>query len=220
MTHPLRRRLLVATFIAFLFQLIPSFAVEPAPASITGPVVWKFATGKDVTAAPVIDHGVVYCGSTNGQFFALDVATGQQLWKFKARFPISCRAAVQGDTVCFESGNTLYALDRASGREKWQYVAKPFRPIFAMDLTDYHRSSPVIADGVVYFGDDWGNLNGVDLATGLLIFQFTTDAARPIRSSPAIKDGVVYFGDWEGDVFAVSLAEMHVLTMAPSYPNF
>lgn len=211
MTRLPHRRLFAFTLIAILIQLTPGFAAEPAPSSITDAVIWKFATGKEVTAAPVIDQGVVYCGSTNGQFFALDAATGQQLWKFKARFPISCHAAVQGDTVCFESGNTLHALDRTTGREKWQYVAKAFRPIHAMDLTDYHRSSPVIADGVVYFGDDWGNLNGVDLASGSLTFQFTTEAARPIRSSPAIKNGIVYFGDWEGDVFAVSLADKKTL---------
>lgn len=207
MTHLFRFRLLAAALSAFVVQLTLSFAAEPAPSSITSPVVWKFATGKDVTAAPVIDHGVVFCGSTNGQFFALDAATGQQLWKFGANFPISSRAAVQGDTVCFESGNMLYALDRASGREKWHYVAKPYRPIYSMDLTDYHRSSPVIVDDVVYYGDDWGNLNGVALATGSLAFQFTTDTARPIRSTPAIKNGVVCFGDWEGDVYAVSLTE-------------
>ena len=49
--------------------------------------------------------------------------------------------------------------------------------------------------GVVYYGDDWGNLNGVDLATGALVFQFTIEIGRPIRSTPAMKDGVVYFGD-------------------------
>lgn len=199
-------RVACAAFAAFVCASIPAQTAEPTP-SITNPaVVWKFATGKDVTAAPLVDRGVVYCGSTNGQLFALDAANGQPHWKFASRFPISCRAACEGDTVCFESGNTLYALDRTTGLEKWHYVAKPYRPIASMDLTDYHRSSPVIVGGVVYFGDDWGNLNGVSLSDGSPVFQFTTTAGRPIRCTPAIHDGVVYFGDWEGDVFAVSLA--------------
>jgi len=208
--HTPRHSLTIAS-IAFLFSLASIFAAESPAPSITGPVVWKFATGKEVTAAPVVANGVVYCGSTNGQFFAIDANTGQQLWKYAARFPISCRAAVQNDLIIFESGNTLYALDRTTGREKWQFVAKPYRPIASMDLTDYHRSSPVIANNVVYFGDDWGDINGVDLSTGLPIFEFTTEAGRPIRSTPAIRDDVVYFGDWEGDVFAVSLANKKLL---------
>jgi outer membrane protein assembly factor BamB len=195
-----------ALCIASLFLVCVAAVAEPIP-SITGPVAWSFSTGKDVTAAPVIDRGVVYCGSTNGSFFALDLKTGQLLWKFDAPFPISSRAAVQGDVVCIESGNQLIALERKSGGELWRFVAKPFRPIYSLDLTDYHRSSPVISDSVVYFGDDWGNLNGVELASGKLVFQFTTESGRPIRTTPAIGQGRVFFGDWEGDVYAVSLAE-------------
>ncbi|MFT3780561.1 MAG: PQQ-binding-like beta-propeller repeat protein [Nibricoccus sp.] len=192
---------------AMLSSTLSCFAAEPVISINHTAVVWKFSTGRDVTAPPIVDHGVVYCGSTNGQFFAIDAASGQPLWKFAVPFPISTRAAVAGELVCFESANTLYALDRSTGREKWHFVAKPYRPIASMDLTDYHRSSPVVADGVVYFGDDWGNLNGVSLSEGSLLFQYTTESARPIRSTPAIKDGLVCFGDWEGDVYAVSLAE-------------
>lgn len=67
-------RALAFTLSTFLIQLTACFAAEPAPASIDGPIAWKFATGMDVTAAPVVQEGVVYCGSTNGQFFALDAA--------------------------------------------------------------------------------------------------------------------------------------------------
>ena len=154
---------------------------------------------------------MVYCGSTNGSFFALDEHLGKLLWKFDAPFPISTRAAIQGDTVCLVSGNQLIALDRADGHERWHFVAKPFRPIYSMDLTDYHRSSPVIANGVVYFGDDWGDLNGLDLASGKLVFQYTTETARPIRATPAIAQGIVCFGDWEGDVYAVRLSDQKLL---------
>ncbi|MFT3870825.1 MAG: PQQ-binding-like beta-propeller repeat protein [Nibricoccus sp.] len=207
MNHNPLRFARAAVAAAFLCLHAFSHAAAPTPSISNPAVLWKFSTGKDVTAAPMVDRGVVYCGSTNGQFFALNADTGQQLWKFQANFPISSRAACEGDTVCFESGNTLYALDRATGLEKWLYVAKPYRPIASMDLTDYHRSSPVIADGIVYFGDDWGNLNGVSLTDGSPVFGYTTPAARPIRCAPAIHDGVVYFGDWEGDVFAVSLSD-------------
>lgn len=201
------RGLLVTAALGLLSSQETTRADEPVP-SISGPAVaWSFSTGKSVTAAPVVDRGVVYCGSTSGGFFALDAVTGRELWKFAARFPISSRAAVTDELVLFESGNALHALDRTTGQKKWSYVAKPYRPIASMDLTDYHRSSPVIADGVAYFGDDWGNLNGVALADGSPVFQYTTPAGRPIRSTPAIHDGTVYFGDWEGDVFAVSLVD-------------
>jgi len=192
-------------FAAIGTRLIGAEAEKPA--SIASHVSWKFQTDKEVTAGPVIAEGVVYCGSTSGTFFALDVETGEVRWRFSSLYPISGKAAVSGDLVCFGSGNVLYGLDKKNGQEKWHYVAQGYRPIFSLDLTDYHRSSPVIANGVVYYGDDWGNLNGVDLATGALVFQFTTKSGRPIRATPAISDQVAYFGDWEGEAYAVSLSD-------------
>jgi outer membrane protein assembly factor BamB len=200
---------LLAISVIFLIKLTSIFGAEPH-ASITTNVAWKFPTGKVVNAAPTITDGVVYCGSTNGSFFALNAEDGKVRWKFSALYPISGKAAVSADFVCIGAGNMLYGLDKKTGVERWHYVAKDYRPIFALDLTDYHRSSPVIVDGVVYFGDDWGNLNGVDLITGAPVFQFTTETGRPIRSTPAVKDGVIFFGDWEGEAYAVSLAEKNL----------
>jgi outer membrane protein assembly factor BamB len=185
-----------------------TLAADAQPPSITGPAVaWKFDTGKEVVASPTLADGVLYCGSTGYALYAIDAATGALVWKVDAKFPVSSKPAVAGDIVCFECGNALSGVDRKTGKVLWEFVSKPFRPIASMDLTDYHRSSPVIADGVAYYGDDWGNLNGVEVRTGKLVFQYTTPTQRPIRATPAVSDGKVFFGDWEGEVYAVSLAD-------------
>jgi len=190
----------------------PAFAAESPPPSISGPAVaWKFSTGQEVVAAPIVADGIVYCGSKGGGIFAIDAATGAQLWKTQMKFPVTSRAAVAGDLLCVECANTLFGLDRQTGQERWHFTARPYRPIASMDFTDYHRSSPVVADGVAYFGDDWGNLNGVRVADGTLAFQYTTATQRPIRATAAVHQGAVYFGDWEGEVYAVSLADRKLL---------
>jgi outer membrane protein assembly factor BamB len=194
----------------------PAFTADAPPASITGPAVaWKFNTGQEVVAAPVVADGVVYCGSKGGGVFALDAATGAQVWKAQMKFPVTARAALAGDAVVLECANALHGLDRKTGQERWRFVARPYRPIASMDFTDYHRSSPVIVDQVAYFGDDWGNLNGVNVADGSLAFQYTTATQRPIRATAAVHQGAVYFGDWEGEVYAVSLADRKLLWQRP-----
>ena len=186
----------------------PALAADAPPASITGPAVaWKFDTGQEVSAAPLVADGIIYCGSKGGGVFALAAATGAQLWKTQMKFPVTARAALAGDTLCVECANALHGVDRKTGQERWRFVAQPYRPIASMDFTDYHRSSPVIADNVAYFGDDWGDLNGVAVTDGSLVFQYTTPTRRPIRATPAVHRGVVYFGDWEGEAYAVSLAD-------------
>ncbi len=202
----------LASAVALLLAAAAPIIADPKPASIDGPAVaWSFDTGKEVVAAPVLADGVLYCGSTGYALYALDAATGGLIWKLNTKFPVSAKAAVAGDLVCFECGNILSGVDRRTGKVLWEFAAKPFRPIASMDLTDYHRSSPVIVDGVAYYGDDWGNLNGVDVRDGKLVFQYTTPTQRPIRATPAVHDGKVFFGDWEGEVYAVSLAERKLL---------
>lgn len=203
--RPFILRLLAAT--ASLMLAAHTFA-DDQPASISGPAVaWKFNTGQEVVSAPVLADGVLYCGSKSYGFFAIDAVTGTLLWKLDAKFPVSSKAAVSGDLVCFECGNILTGVDRKTGKIRWEFVARQFRPIASMDLTDYHRSSPVIEGNVAYFGDDWGNLNGVDVRDGKLVFQYTTPTQRPIRATPAVSNGMVFFGDWEGEIYGVSLAD-------------
>ena len=42
---------------------------------------WTFTTGGPVYFSPAFDDGKVYIGSTDMYGYALDAATGQQVWK-------------------------------------------------------------------------------------------------------------------------------------------
>ena len=61
-------------------------------------------------------------------------------------------------------------------------------------------SSPVIDDGVVYFGSGL-NLIAVDAETGQELWRFETEDT--VRSSPAVSDGVVFIGSYDGHLYAV-----------------
>ena len=58
------------------------------------------------------------------------------------------------------------------------------------------RSSPVLANGTIYFGGADGNLCAVSAASGAPIWKF--DAKSSIQSSPAVTDGIVYFQSADG----------------------
>src|SRR5919201_2916237 len=46
-------------------------------------LAWTFPTGDAVSASPTVVGGVVYVGSWDGYFYALDAKSGTQKWKFK-----------------------------------------------------------------------------------------------------------------------------------------
>ena len=64
------------------------------------------------TPVPVIEGGVVYVGSGDGVFHALEAANGTERWRFSAGAKICAGAAIEGDRVFFGAmDGTVFALD-------------------------------------------------------------------------------------------------------------
>ena len=90
-------------------------------------VAWTFDTGdafegSEMQANPVVIDGVLYATTPMVQVFALDAATGEQLWRFDPNDgePPGSRfrhrgVVVTGDRLIFNYRNRLYALDRVTG---------------------------------------------------------------------------------------------------------
>jgi len=111
---------------------------------------WTFPTGDAVTASPAVVDGVVYVGSWDGYFYALDAVSGRLNWKLQvdcqptvvplpqvcggpapgpdpARFRtpggiITSSAAVFDGRVYFGAGRTLYSVSADDGRVIWKHV--------------------------------------------------------------------------------------------------
>lgn len=95
-----------------------------------GTMKWKFATNSPVHVTAVQDEKQLYFGSISGIFYALEKATGKQIWSFKTvghqYFP---KGNIQGsvsqtkNTVIFGARDyNVYALDKAKGHAIWNKV--------------------------------------------------------------------------------------------------
>ena len=178
---------------------------------------WKFSKGERYYASPVHKDQILYIGGMDGYFYAIDMATGVEKWKFNSGQPILSTALVQDDQLMFVSGGEIFALKLSDGTELWSFCTGKQSSLAQIDPWDYHHSSPYIKDNVVYYGDDWGNLNGIDANSGELVFQYTTDSTKAIRSTPVIQDNVIFFGDFSGIIYAVNLYDSTLLWSHISY---
>src|SRR5689334_5343883 len=91
-------------------------------------VAWTYDTrdafkGSEMQANPVVIDGVLYATSPKLRVFALDAATGRELWSFDPNYgkPAPSRfrhrgLVVTGDRVLVTYRNKLYALDRKTGQ--------------------------------------------------------------------------------------------------------
>ena len=91
-------------------------------------VAWTYEThdegnGTEMQANPIIVDGVLYATTPRLRVFALDAATGRELWTFDANggAPPTSRfrhrgVVVTGDRVLFTYRNKLWALDKRTGK--------------------------------------------------------------------------------------------------------
>jgi outer membrane protein assembly factor BamB len=141
---------------------------------------WFFQTGDVVSANPVEVAGVIYVGSWDGNFYAIDAQNGTLKWKYRVkdqpaitpqpgnRQPsdvtsdggIITSSAVfapgagsRPDLVIFGGGYTLYALRAADGKPYWSrdFTGRPDKPADpAHDETRIFSSPVVVGDRVLF----------------------------------------------------------------------
>ena len=135
---------------------------------------WRFKTGGEIKSSPCVSEGVVYVGSRDHNFYAVEAETGKELWRFKTGYGVSSSSCVVDDVVYFGDDN-LYAVDTKTGEIIWQSE----RVLSA---------NPCVIYGIVYC-ESLNYLFVVDAITGLEKWVFRKFG---VFSPPAIVDGVVY----------------------------
>lgn len=143
----------------------------------TGALLWKFITGDDrdihnqigIAGSAAIANGIVYFGCRDSHFYALDARSGALRWKrdHHGSWVIASPAIVNG-TVYYTTSDErkFYAVDAANGNVR-----------FVIGYGAFAYSSPSIAQNVAYYGVFDGRLYGVNIESGKVVAQFSTDAS-------------------------------------------
>jgi outer membrane protein assembly factor BamB len=143
----------------------PDSAITPNNVAQLRPA-WISPAGDVVSASPAVVDGVVYTGSWDGYFYALDARSGQLKWKFRLdcqttvvpvpevcggpppgpdprRFTtpggiVTASPAVSDGRVYFAGGKTVYALKTSDGTLLWKRVicGRPEHRDCASDAND------------------------------------------------------------------------------------
>ncbi len=168
-------------------------------------VQFVFRTNGAVRSSPVVADNILYVGSNDGNFYALDSRSGKEIWRFETKGEITSTAAVYGGTVWFSSRDRyLYALSAKSGKEIWKFkMGEDLSNKDYQDYWDYYLSSPNIFNGNIYVGSGDGFLYAFNCSTKKSIWKFNADSR--IRSTPAISGNLVVFGTMDGHLIAVDI---------------
>jgi outer membrane protein assembly factor BamB len=133
----------------------------------------------------------VYFVRNNGSAYRVDAAKGHVMWKKQiGSLAASTPAYSQGSLfITLLSPGRIVALRASDGKRLW-----------TKDLPSRSESSPIVDNGVVYFGTEGGGLYAVAAKTGRVKWQATLGGA--IKGSPALVGSTIYIGDYSGRMYA------------------
>lgn len=158
---------------------------------MSGEMRWRFETRRRVMSSAIIRGDLIFVGSDDWYFYALDVNQGYPVWRYRTRGPIVSSPAADARNVYFGSADGfVYALEALTGREVWKYeVGEPV------------TSSPFVYGDAIYIGAVDGALYCLHAQSGELLWRF--QSGGPIISSPRVEDDIVYVGSDDKHIYAL-----------------
>jgi outer membrane protein assembly factor BamB len=112
--------------VLYVGQVKDSKGVVSAYHLDTMELIWRFEPGNygfPVFLPPIVENEIVYIGTAGGPtdsrngFFALNAATGQEIWRREEIFTYS--AILVGDRIFGVNGNNVWALNKMTGQLLW-----------------------------------------------------------------------------------------------------
>ena len=156
-------------------------------------IIWSRGLGSLIEFPAVVANGVAYIANYHGTVRAISMRTGKVAWRHDIPAgKMAASPAVAGDQVVVHGmDGHVWVFDRRNGRLLWRFaVGSPV------------ESSPVVLDGIDYFGSWNGRVYALDLRAHRL--RWTRNLGYKITSSAALAGNRVYIGDYGGRIFALA----------------
>lgn len=171
----------------------------------SGEQMWTTAATSEVLAAPQTDGLRVVVQTIDGRLIGYDARDGERLWIYENTVPaLSLRGTskplITGNRVIAGFANGLIAaVDITNGNLLWEErVAIPQGRYDIERIIDID-GNPTLFGGVVYVSSFQGNLMGLDVQTGRIVWGMAGSSYNAL----ALGLGNIYWVDANSHVFAV-----------------
>lgn len=175
---------------------------------------WSRALHTGVSASPIVAGGRLFVATESGNLHAIDMTTHKTAWLYHTEGAIASTPAADSGRIHFLSRDGYFYTLSLDGQLLWRFQTNGEHRFAAVggygadasagpvpDPWDLWQSSPLVHDGVVYFGSSDGQVRALDAATGKLLWAY--DAGDPVHSSPAWANGKIVVGTWGTKLLAL-----------------
>ena len=146
----------------------------------------------DVDVTPVVVNGVVYALAWNGNLTALDLRSGQILWK-RELGSVNDFIVDAGRIYLVDQSDRVLALSADGGVTLWtQY-----------DLLHRNLTAPALFNGYLVVGDSEGYMHWIDTTNGLFVAQQEVDSSG-FRTEPVVANDKLLIQAKDGTLYAIT----------------
>jgi outer membrane protein assembly factor BamB len=201
-------------------------------------LLWTFSEPSTAfEATPAITNGQVFIGDLDGGAYALELETGNVIWRKKFEDGFSASPAYKdGHVIMGDYEGLVRCLDAATGETRWEFstdaqidgganfygelvlITSEDGGLYAINLksgelvwkfatSDQLRVAPTIAGNKTFLGGCDGKLHVIDLDTGKEIGE-GFPLQSPTGSTPAVAGDYVFAPTHSGNVFAINHATL------------
>ncbi len=152
-------------------------------------------------------EGRLYVTSAFGKLWALDPATGEDIWSKRFDAPLSAPPTIAGGMAyVVASDSTGWALDAATGQTEWQLSGAP------SPSSMVGGAAPALAGDMVLFPTPAGELIAARRDTGQIMWRRAVAGTRlgvayasvtDVTGDPVVQGDVIYVGNQSGRVMAL-----------------
>lgn len=147
----------------------------------------------DVDTQPLISGPYAYAIAYNGNLAAVDIRSGNIVWKREYSSYRDIAMDAQSIYVV-DSNGVIYALDKDSGIERWSQPA----------LRGWYLTGPAVAGEYLALGDQEGNLHWLNKVTGELVSREDFDSSGFFVEPVVANDKLILYTR-DGEVSAVQI---------------
>lgn len=146
----------------------------------------------DVDTTPVVVNGVVYALAYNGNLTALDLRSGQVMWKRELGSVNDF--IVEGDRIYLvDQNDRVLALTTDGGVTLWTQS----------DLLHRNLTAPALYNGSLVVGDSEGYMHWINVDDGRFVAQQNVDSSG-LMTEPVVADGKLLIQAKDGTLYAIT----------------
>jgi len=160
---------------------------------------WKIKENVSFEAPSLLLNDVIYIGSLEGNFYAINAENGIKIWTYKTTNQII------GSANWFQTGKKtslvfgcydfkIYCLDAQSGKLNWTY-----------ETGNYINGGPTVAGNKILFGGCDSYMHVISSENGTLIKKI--ELGTYIAGSASIVNNTAFLGNYDGEFMSVDLTK-------------